>query len=189
MEQVKDIASLEEVLVQLESLQLSNLMKDMERFAVRIMRGNDIVIAEKLVGEMFIRAIDGTRKWNKKYSFKHFLFDGVKSLVSQYNNKYGEEPIIFNNNFDLEQVVLSDSDDSVRLEALKAKLSEILKSNIPPPDDIEEIIFECWMDDIKKPAEISKLWGIDIKEVYKAIKRLERKLNPIIQYFNNNKNE
>ncbi len=189
MEQVKDIASLEEVLAQLESLQLSNLMKDMARFAVRIMRGNDIVIAEELVGEMFIRTIKGTRKWNKKYSFKHFLFQGVRSLVNQYNNKYGDEPITFDNNFDLEQIVLANSDDSVKLEALKTKLSEILKSNIPPPDYIEEIIFECWMDDKNKPSEIAESWDLDIKEVYKAIKRLERKLNPIIQYFNTNKNE
>jgi hypothetical protein len=43
--------------------------------------------------------------------------------------------------------------------------------------DQDEIdVFECWIEDMNKPAEIAELLGKNVKEIYKITKRLERKM-------------
>ncbi len=43
------------------------------------------------------------------------------------------------------------------------------------------LIFECWCENIYKPSEISDFLEIDTTEVYKAIKRLERRKRKLKQ--------
>ncbi len=189
MKPVKNIATLKEVTEQLNAHNLELLFKDLVHYALNRMKGNDIIQAEKLVGDIFEKTVMGVRKWNKSYTFKSFLFLAVKGLVYQYNKQFGEKSMDFNYDFELEELLASDSNESTELEDLKTKLSQKLKEHIPPPDEIEEMVFECWMDEMKKPREIAEFWKIDVKEVYKAIKRLERKLNPIRELLNSNSNE
>ena len=184
MKQVKNIATLKEVMEQLNAHNLELLFNDLVDFALNRMKGNDIIHAEKLVGDIFEKTVTGIRKWNKSHSFKSFLFLAVKSLVSQYNDQFEGKAMDFNYDIELEKLSGSDSNDSSITEELKTKLSEKLKEHIPPPGEIEEMVFECWMDEMKKPRDIAEFWKIDIKEVYKAIKRLERKLNPIRELLN-----
>jgi len=186
---VKNIATLKEVNEQLETHNLELLFKDLVDYALNRMKGDDIIHAEKLVGDIFEKTITGIRKWKKSYTFKSFLFLAVKSLVSQYNNQFGENAMDFNYEFELEELSDSNSDDSLITEELKNELSEKLKKHIPPPDEIEEMVFECWMDEMKKPRDIADFWELEIKEVYKAIKRLERKLSPIRELLNSKSNE
>jgi len=185
---IKNIVSLKEIEEQLKTLNLEVLIKDLVDFALRRMKGEDIIYAEKIVSDVLEKTVTRVRKWNKSYSFKSFLFLSVKSLVNQYNNKVGEKNIEFNHDIDLEELSNSGTDNSIVTEDLKNKLSEKLKENIPPPNEIEEMVFECWMDEMKKPRDIAELWDIDVKEVYKAIKRLERKLNPIREFLNSKSN-
>lgn len=189
MKPVRNIATLKEVTEQLNTHNLELLFKDLVHYALNRMKGNDIIQAEKLVGDIFEKTVTGIRKWNKSHSFKSFLFLAVKSLVSQYNDQFGEKAMDFNYDFELEELSDSDQNQSSIMEELKTKLTEKLKEHIPPPDEIEEMVFECWMDEMKKPREIAEFWKIDVKEVYKAIKRLERKLNPIRELLNSNSNE
>ena len=187
MKPVKNIATLKEVTEQLEAHNLELLFKDLVNYALNRMKGDDIIHAEKLVGDIFEKTVTGVRKWNKSYTFKSFLFLAVKSLVSQYNDQFGEKAMDFNHGVGLEE--FSDSDDSAITEKLKTQLSKKLKEHIPPPDEIEEMVFDCWMDEMKKPRDIAEFWGIEINEVYKAVKRLERKLNPIRELLNSKSNE
>lgn len=179
MKQVKNIGTLKDVTEQLESLTLEKLFQELVNYAQNRMKGDDIIKAEEIVGDVFEKTILGVRKWNKTYPFKSFLFLSVKSLVSQYNNHFGDKYMNFNYDFEIEELSDSDFNQSEIEEDLKNKISKKLKDNIPPPDEIEEMVFECWMDGMKKSKEIADFWDIDIKEIYKATKRLERKLGPI----------
>ena len=189
MKPIKNIATLKEVTEQLNSHNLEILFMDLVDFALNRMKGNDIIHAEKLVGDIFEKTVTGIRKWNKSHTFKSFLFLAVKSLVSQSNDQFGEKVMAFNYDIELEELSGSNSNDGSIMEELKTRLSEKLKEHIPPPDEIEEMVFECWMDEMKKPRDIAEFWKIDIKEVYKAIKRLERKLTPIRELLNSKSNE
>lgn len=189
MKPVKNIATLKEVVEQLEAHNLELLINDLVEYALNRMKGDDIIYAEKIVEDIFERTAEGVRKWNKSYSFKSFLFLAVKGLVYQYNKQFGKKVMDFNYDFELEQLSCSNSNESTATEELKNKLSEKLKEHVPPPDEIELMIFECWMDEMKKPGDIAEFWEIDVKEVYKAVKRLERKLNPIRELLNSKTNE
>ncbi len=189
MKSDKNIATPKEILDELESHNLVLLFHDLVTYALNQMKGNDVVSAEKLVGDIFEKTVTGVRKWNKSYSFKSFLFLAVKSLISQYNDQYGGKVMSIDYEVKLENFSGLDSGNSVETEALKVKLSKRLSENIPPPDEIEGMIFESWMDEMKKPQYIADFWKLDIKEVYKGIKRLERKLNPIRELLNSKSNE
>lgn len=189
MKQTKEIATLKEITEQLETLNLEILFRDLVNYALSRMKGEDVIHAEKIVGDVFEKTITGIRKWNKSYSFKRFLFGSVKSLVNQYNKQFGEKVFNFNYDFSIDELIQTNSIHSANTEKLKIKLSQILKENVPPPDEIEEMVFESWMDEMKKPRDIAKFWNKDINEVYKAIKRLERKLKPIWEFLNSKNDE
>ena len=188
MKPVKIYATLKEVEEQLNTINLELLFRDLVNYAFNKMKGNDVIEAERIVGDIFEKTVTGKRNWDKEYSFKSFLFLSVKSLVNQHNIKFDKNGKEFNREIELDEVNVTDSDDSTITEELKNELSEKLKQNIPPPDEIEEMVFECWMDEMKKPRDIAEFWELDVKEIYKAIKRLERKLNPIRELLNSKSN-
>ena len=74
MKPVKNIATLKEVIEQLNAHNLEIIFKDLVHYALNRMKGNDIIQAEKLVGDIIEKTITGTRKWDKSLSFKSFLF-------------------------------------------------------------------------------------------------------------------
>ena len=53
MKPVKNIATLKEVTEQLNAHNLELLFKDLVHYALNRMKGNDIIQAEKLVGDIF----------------------------------------------------------------------------------------------------------------------------------------
>ena len=60
---------------------------------------------------------------------------------------------------------------------------EELKAHDPPPDYLEELIFECWINGMTKQREVADYLEQDIKEIRKGIKRLKGKLDPIKNKF------
>jgi len=180
LKEVTDIATPSEIIEQLESFNLELLFKDLVNYALNRMKGNNIIDAEEIVGDVFEKVVSGVRNWKKEKTFKHFLFESVKSLVSQYNGRFGKKIKDFDYNFEFNQLLDDSSNDSEQLEELIKKVTEKLENHIPPPDEIEKMVFECWINEIRKPREVKEFWELDIKDVRKAIKRLERKLNPII---------
>ena len=63
------------------------------------------------------------------------------------------------------------------IEKKRKQVSDLLEQE--GADDDELTVFECWVDGINKPADIAKDLGVDVKEIYKIIKRLERRLPKI----------
>ncbi len=188
MEEIKNIATPAEVLEQLEALNLEILFNDLVSYAMFKMKGESIVEAEKLVGDVFEKAISGVRKWNKSHTFKEFLFGAVKSLVSHYNNQYGKKIMDIDHNKEVKDMPDNLGSHSGNLDGIIKKITEILKNHIPPPDETELKLFECWVCEIKKPRDVADFCDLDIKEVYKAVKRLERKLSPIRKFLNISRN-
>ncbi len=184
MKAVKDIATLSEIEIELKTLDLELIFADMVTYARYRIKGGNLIDSEKIVGDVFEKVIAGIRKWNKDYSFRSFLFGSVKSLVYQYNKQFLKKVIRYNYDVKVENIPDSTMLDNNSFEELKKITLKLLKKNVPPPDEIEEMVFICWMDEIKKPIDIAKFWEIDIKAVYKAIKRLERKLTPVRELLN-----
>jgi len=119
------------------------------------------------VGDILLKVMEGTRDWNKaQCSFKEFLFGCLRSEIdnffttnkNKHTNNLPEIPIV----------------DPSNVAHQRKHVTEILIQS--GADDDEQTIFEYWMDGITKPAEIAKDLGVEVKEIYKIIKRLERRL-------------
>jgi DNA-directed RNA polymerase specialized sigma24 family protein len=119
------------------------------------------------IGDLILKVMEGDRDWDKaKCSFKEFLFGCLRSdiynffktLKHKHTNELSEIPV--------NGIVLN-------IDEKRKHVCELLK--LEGADDDELTVFEYWMDGIFKPAYIAKDLGVDVKEVYVIIKRLERK--------------
>lgn len=123
------------------------------------------------VGDLILKVMEGKRDWNKaECSFKEFLFGCLKSDISNF---FKTKPRIHSN----ELPEISENGSLGNIEEKRKQVSELLKQE--GADDDELTVFEYWMDGIYKPADIAKDLGVDVKEVYKITKRLERKREKI----------
>jgi DNA-directed RNA polymerase specialized sigma24 family protein len=123
---------------------------------------------EDFVGEVLMKVAEGERDWSKaKCSFKDFLFGCLKSHLSNFFKSF--EKVHEDGMPDIESGVESGSESELKNIAIK-KLKEAGANQ----DEID--VFECWMDNMNKPAEIADLLGKNVKEVYNITKRLERKM-------------
>lgn len=119
------------------------------------------------VGEVILKALEGTRKWaSTECSFKMFLFGCLESGIYNFFKTMKYDHL---NEFP----DISVTNNNINVEGKRQQVSELLKQ--AGADDDELTVFECWMDGIFKPAEIAKNLGIDVKELYVIIKRLERR--------------
>lgn len=123
---------------------------------------------EDFVGEVLMKVAEGERDWLKsKVSFKVFLFGCLKSHLSNFFKSFEQK-------YDTELPEIEIGAESGSESALK---NIAIKKLIEDGADQDEIdVFECWIDNINKPAEIADLLGKDVKEVYNITKRLERKM-------------
>ena len=123
------------------------------------------------VGELILKVMDGDRDWEKaECSFKEFLFGCLRSDIYNFlktlKNKHTNElPVIPVNGI------------SLNIEEQRKKVLDLLKQE--GANDDELTVFEYWMDGIFKPDDIATDLGVDVKEVYVIIKRLERKRSKI----------
>ncbi|MDX3917219.1 sigma-70 family RNA polymerase sigma factor [Olivibacter sp. SDN3] len=123
------------------------------------------------VGDVILKVIEGTRDWdNATCSFDDFLFGCLKSEISNFFKsnrvKYDDE---------LPELMASNSEYD--FEKKRLRLGELLKE--AGADDEELTVFECWMDGMYKPAEISSDLGVEVKVIYNVTKRLQRTLSKI----------
>ena len=122
--------------------------------------------AEDFVGEVLMKVAEGERDWSKaKCSFKVFLFGCLKSHLSNFFKAFEQK-------YDAELPDI-ESEAEIELE-LKDIALQKLKKDGADQDEID--VFECWIENINKPAEIAELLGKNVKEVYNITKRLERKM-------------
>lgn len=123
------------------------------------------------VGDVILKVMEGKRDWGKaQCSFTEFLFGCLKSEISNF---FATNKNIYSN----ELPEIPSKGQSYVDEDKRNQVSKLLKQE--GADDDELTVFEYWLDGIAKPAEIAKDLGIDVKEVYKISKRLERRLQKI----------
>lgn len=170
--------------------ELSNLILRMRAFAKKKLGDyNDNHDGQQkldFVCNVFEKALTDIRKWNKnECEFENFLFGVLRSEISAYHEKAkrrklteieieDEESYILNIPVYSEEVGYNDkSFNEIDNNNQKEKYVKLLEDS--GASDLEILIFECWCEDIYKPSEISDFLEIDTTEVYKAIKRLERR--------------
>lgn len=127
--------------------------------------------ADDFVGEVLMKVAEGERDWSKaKCSFKEFLFGCLRSHMNNFFKSFGAV-----NESELPDV--RNEAKSGRESELKDVAINLLKEDGADDDEIE--VFECWVDDITKPAEIAYLLEKKVKDVYNTTKRLSRRMPKI----------
>jgi len=142
------------------------------------------------VFNVFQKALTDIRKWDKtNCDFENFLFGVLKSEISAYHKKAKrrkppEEENESEESYILDMPVFSEEvgyDDQSFKEIDNKKIKEdyvtLLKDS--GASDLEMLIFECWCENIYKPSDIADFLEVDTTEVYKAVKRLERRKNKL----------
>lgn len=138
------------------------------------------------VFNVFQKALTEIRKWNKnECDFENFLFGVLKSEISAYHEKAKrrkppEEEIEDEESYILDIPVYPEevgyNDESLNeIDNKNQKEGYVKLLEDSGASDLEMLVFECWCEDIYKPSEISDFLEIDTTEVYKAVKRLERR--------------
>jgi DNA-directed RNA polymerase specialized sigma24 family protein len=123
------------------------------------------------VGDVILKVMEGTRDWDKaKCSFRDFLFGCLKSEISNF---FKINKIIYED----ELPDISSDEEPLPVDDERKYVSDLLKQE--GADDDELTVFEYWVDGITKAAEIAEDLGINVREVYKITKRLERRLYKI----------
>ncbi len=143
------------------------------------------------VFNVFEKSLTDIRKWNKdECDFENFLFGVLKSEISSYHEKRNrrkppqqeiedQESYILDIPVYIDETGINDkSIDGIDYNKRKEEYVKLLESS--EASDLEILIFECWCDDIFKPREISDFLEVEITEIYKAIKRLDRRKNKLI---------
>jgi DNA-directed RNA polymerase specialized sigma24 family protein len=160
----------------IQSVDMDELIDRMNAYAISLLKsvgaknfnGKEPI---DFVEDVILKVMEGKRDWTKaRCSFKEFLFGCLKSEISNFfaTNK---------NLYDSEMPEIPSNGHSSNDEDKRNQVSELLKQE--GADDDELTVFECWVDGMTKPTEIAKDLGIDVKEVYKITKRLERRLPKI----------
>ena len=123
------------------------------------------------VGDLLLKVMEGTRDWNKaQCTFPVFLFGCLRSDIDSFfkTNKVKHISTI-------PEIPLGS--ETSKIDDQRKKVTELL---IQAGADVDEqVVFEYWMDGTKKPAEIAKDLGVDVKEVNNITKRLVRRLPKI----------
>lgn len=179
-------ASCEKLKVELQSLDLPRLIDRMVSFARFKIYNHDLVEAENIASDVFEKFLTQERKWYDGSKLESALFGAVRSLSDNYNKKLkknveiGHSKIGIEERYDKGQRLVT---DEIAYKELETMAINILKNHKPPPDYLEEIIFECWLMGMEKQQDVAGYLEIDILEVRKGVKRLKRKLGPIQEHF------
>ena len=190
------IATKEEILKQLDSIDLKELLDRMEnytrgRFYNKSDKTREGIDYLDFCYNVLIKACDGIRNWDMdKVTFENFVFGCLKSDLYNFfrklkNKKRNSSPpeedakdpevylIEINEYTDLSDFASDDEPPDIDFKDISKDAIYTLKKQ---GADAREIgVFECWLASYYKPTEIAELCGCDVKEVYNAIKRLSRK--------------
>jgi DNA-directed RNA polymerase specialized sigma24 family protein len=123
---------------------------------------------DDFVAEILMKVAADIRDWEKaKCSFTKFLFGSLRSSLYSFNKG-------FKKRFVDDEPEASEIDEDFDLEDQKKKAIEQLQEL--GADDNEIGLFECWLDDMYKPADIAEQLKVNVDVIHAAKKRLVRKL-------------
>ncbi len=163
---------------EMQSIDLDDLLDRLTLFATHRLKSaglKDLGGREPFdfVADLFLKVMEGTRDWeNANCSFTDFMFGSLRSELSNFFNgsQVGKTQDLLKSN-----AYSNSNQDDIKEE--RKQVSELLQQ--AGADDNELMVFEYWMDGICKPREIAEDLGVDEKEIYKTVKRLERRLPKI----------
>lgn len=157
----------------LQNNDMNEIMDSMTAYVygrIKTIGGKDLEgkTPEDFVGEVLMKVAEGERDWSKsKVPFKDFLFGCLKSHL--YNFFKSFEQVYETELPDIQSETESGNESELKQIAIKK-----LKEDGADQDEID--VFECWIEDMNKPAEIAELLGKNVKAIYNITKRLERKM-------------
>ncbi|MEC7771845.1 MAG: hypothetical protein VX798_11725 [Bacteroidota bacterium] len=187
-------ASKKEILQQLESIDLNELLDRMEdyvrtRFYSTSEKDREGFDYLDFCYNVLMKACTGKRNWDKeKTSFENFIFGALKSDLysffrSQKNKKKQDNSdpnptqevylIELNDFVDLEEIPDQDTKQDLDFKTISENCLNFLKEQ--GADEVEIGVFECWLAGYEKPQEIAELCGTTTAKVNNAVKRLSRK--------------
>lgn len=161
---------------EIQSIDLEDVIDRMNAYAIgklRQVRLKDFDGKEPVdfVGEVILDVLEGTRDWEKaKCTFREFLFGCLRSKIDGFFNKSKHHA-------DIEFPEIEDAILTYDYEEKRKQLAGLLKDT--GADDEQLLVFECWMDGMKKPVEIATDLGMDVSEIYNITKRLLRSIEKI----------
>jgi hypothetical protein len=186
MEKEKKYATFNKIENQLKELDLEKLLGELERYAVHRLNDHNEDKAYDVVGQVFDKLFTQERKWYDGDSLEKTLFGAVKSLCNNENKKLAKKRQNEDDGVEIENVSKPGQIDqlsNLSYVELKACAIKILKNHKPPPDYLEELIFECWIEGLTKQLEIASYLEEEIEEIRKGVKRLNRKLGSVKDVF------
>ena len=186
MEKDKKFAPAKEVEKVLKELDVEMLLKKLESFAIYKLHDHDKDKAFDVVGQTFDKILTQDRKWYEGDSLVRTLYGVVQSLCDNENKKLKRKRVSEVEGIEIEAIASPkqrNQFDSLNYTELKSIAIETLKNHDPPPDYLEELIFECWIEGLTKQQKIASYLEEDIVEIRKGVKRLKRKLDPIKDKF------
>lgn len=186
MEKEKSFASRKKVEKELQTLNIPLLLKKIEDYATYLLNDHDRDKAFDIAVQVFDKIITQERKWYEGNSLKSTLFQAAKSLSNNENKKLKRKRQLEVEEIEIEGIASQNQlnqFEKLSLNELKSIAVKLLKNHKPPPDYLEELIFDCWIEGITKQREVAQYLEQDIKEVRKGVKRLKGKLDPIKDEF------
>jgi hypothetical protein len=186
MSEERKYASLKAIEIELLKLDMPRLIRQLEGFAKFKLYNHEESVASDIVSDVFDKLLTYNRKWYEGDCLEVTLFGAVKSLCNNYNNKLQKSYAAKVSNIEIEEVVDRKQllvTEEMKYDELRKLALKILKEHDPPPDYLEELIFECWMEGLIKQKEVAEYLEQDITEIRKGVKRLKRKLGPIQEQF------
>lgn len=162
----------------LRNVDFRNLISRLNGYAVRELDGLDPKKMQGLepadiVAEALRKAIDGTRTWVPDVPIEAFLWETVRSEISNFIKKHKKVRV--------EQGVDRDQPVLMIPMILEEKVAVINHLKAEGADDNEIYVFECWLEGIFKPSKVAGELEMDARNVYDIGDRLYRRLKKIQQ--------
>lgn len=132
--------------------------------------------AHDIVFDTIRKVMEENRTWKPEVPIEAFM---IKTLQSETSNLIRDSkkirPLLEKDN---------NAGFNISVDDVNEKINAIELLRAAGADDIEIYVFDCWTESIFKPADIASELELDIKEVYKALKRLDNKLVKLQEHEN-----
>ena len=183
-------ATREDVLKEFTRDDFEHIITKLEDYARSQIKGIDLGIdPSDIVSNVLLSVLEeeSGRNWDrvKCPDFYWFLFWAVKSHIGNLRKKHQHKEVAQKSHADIFQPTSIDLDVIEEMDFTTQKAHIYLRLKELGGDYIEELVLDCWFDDINKPQEIAYFLELTVAEVNNATKRIKRKLLPIQQLLKN----
>jgi len=166
--------------------ELSQIILNVTNYAARLLGINSRIIereplytADDLALEAIGRVLDGRRNWDpdKEPDFAAYLRSVVKSIYNhEVTDRIKREKVLVNpENSDNQDIIENLPLESQQLQDLeneefKNRILEMFRR------EEEQLVLLCYFEGMHKPREIARELEVDVKEIYRIRRNIERKI-------------